>query len=130
MNEDKVRRTPHRVLYCHCAYAQVVPPRVKAEVLEGLSCSGAPFEAVADLCEMSARKDPAIRRLAGASGELRIAACFPRAVRWLFSAAGAPLADKSVRILNMRSQKSSEVLAGLLEAEPSGVGGAEQKERE
>ena len=45
-------------LYCHCQYAQVVRPRGKRAVLQALCESGLPFEAVADLCEMSARKDP------------------------------------------------------------------------
>jgi len=104
-----------RVLYCHCAYAQVVPPQVKAEVLEGLSASEASFEAVADLCEMSARKDPALKRLAAADGEVRIAACYERAVKWLFAAADAPLPDQGVKVCNMRVEKSPEVLDALLE---------------
>ena len=44
------------ILYCHCRYAQVVPPEVKSEVLERLCASGLPFEAVPDLCELSARR--------------------------------------------------------------------------
>ena len=47
-----------RILYCHCAYAKVVPEETKEQVLEQLADSGVAFEAVADLCEMSARKDP------------------------------------------------------------------------
>ena len=53
-----------RILYCHCNYAQVVPKATKDAVLEKLCASGANFEACADLCEMSARKDPALKRLA------------------------------------------------------------------
>ena len=53
-----------RVLYCHCAYAKVVPEDVKKDVLARLSGSGIAFDAVADLCELSARKDPALARLA------------------------------------------------------------------
>jgi hypothetical protein len=49
---------PPRILYCHCAYAQVVPKEVKEAVLRRLSESGVAFEAVADLCELSARQDP------------------------------------------------------------------------
>ena len=73
------------LLYCHCQYAQVVPPDVKAAVLQQLCASNLPFEAVPDLCELSARRDPALQRLANA-GPLKIAACFPRAVKWLFAA--------------------------------------------
>ena len=49
-----------RLLYCHCAFAQAVPRPVKQDVLRALTDSGADFDAVADLCEMSARKDPAL----------------------------------------------------------------------
>ena len=72
-----------RILYCNCSYAKVVPPEVKEEVLRKLCASGVAFDAVADLCDMSARKDPALKKLVE-SGAVRIAACYPRAVRWLF----------------------------------------------
>ncbi len=104
------------VVYCHCAYAQVVPPAVKAEVLRRLADSGAAFEAVPDLCAMSAHKDPALQRIA-ASGQVRIAACYPRAVRWLFHAAGAPLAEAGVEILNMRTGNAGEIAARALGVE-------------
>ena len=53
-----------RILYCHCQYAQVVPPEVKTAVLQNLCQSGTAFDAVADLCEMAARQDPGLHRLA------------------------------------------------------------------
>ena len=102
----------NRILYCHCAYAKVVPEETKEQVLEQLADSGVAFEAVADLCEMSARKDPTLKRLA--EGEpLKVAACYPRAVRWLFQSAGAKLNGDS-EILNMRSMKAGEVCKALL----------------
>ena len=107
---------PPRILYCHCAYAQVVPKEVKEAVLKSLCDSGAAFDAVADLCEMSARRDPALKRLAE-GGAVKIAACYPRAVKWLFAAAKAPLALDSTEVLNMRVQPASEVCAALCSAE-------------
>ena len=104
-----------RILYCHCAYAKVISEEVKAEVLQRLAKSGVAFDAVADLCEMSARHDPTLQRIASREEELKIAACFPRAVKWLFSAAGAPLAERRVEIHNMRTAPPEETLAGLLE---------------
>ncbi len=109
-----------RVLYCHCAYAQVVPAETKSRVLEGLSASGTAFDAVPDLCEMSARRDPALAQIAS-TGDATIVACYPRAVRWLFNAAGCALPE-TVRILNMRVDDGPTVLSGLadpLEAEAS-----------
>src|SRR4051794_7316508 len=97
-----------RVLYCHCQYAQVVPVAVKQEVLRQLCASGAEFEAVPDLCEMSARKDPSLARLAEGQG-VKIAACFPRAGKWLFAAAGAPLPGERCEVLDMRGATPPEV---------------------
>ncbi|MFM7034384.1 MAG: hypothetical protein ACKOYJ_04200 [Planctomycetia bacterium] len=105
--------SPPRILYCRCAYAQVVPAEVKQAVLEGLAASGAAFEAVPDLCEMAARRDPRLRELAGGADGLRIAACWPRAVRGLFALADAPLPESGVEILNMRTDPADAVLAGL-----------------
>ncbi len=105
-----------RILYCHCAYAKVVPPQTKTAVLEGLSRANVAFDAVPDLCEMAARKDPQLAALAG-SGPLCIAACYPRAVRWLFSSAGVTLAEGSATVLNMRTEPAETVLAGLLPGE-------------
>ena len=61
---------PARILYCHCAYAKVVPPEVKAAVLNGLAEADAEFDAVPDLCEMAARGDERLRELA-AGGPLK-----------------------------------------------------------
>jgi hypothetical protein len=102
-----------RILYCHCAYAKVVPPEVKAAVLNGLAEANAEFDAVPDLCEMAARGDERLRELA-AAGPLQIAACYPRAVKWLFAAAGARLADDAVRIWNMRVESADTVIDGLV----------------
>jgi len=103
-----------RILYCHCNYAQVVPRETKEAVLRHLCSGGAAFEAVADLCEMSARKDGALQRLADPNGGgVRIAACFPRAVKWLFASAGAPLTSDRVEVLNMRVQPAQEIIEAL-----------------
>jgi hypothetical protein len=103
--------TTPRILYCHCAFAQVVPAETKAAVLEQLSASDISFEAVPDLCEMSARRDPGLAQIASAE-DATIVACYPRAVRWLFNAAGNPLPE-SVRILNMRVATAPEVVSDL-----------------
>lgn len=107
---------PPSILYCHCQYAQVVPKEVKDAVLRRLCESGVAFEAVADLCEMSARRDPALARLAS-GGPVKIAACFPRAVKWLFHQAGAPLPPTAAEVLNMRTLSAEEAIAALLHDE-------------
>src|SRR5213594_3603883 len=108
--------TPPRILYCNCTYAQVVPKEVKEAVLKKLCESGLAFDAVADLCEMSARQDPALKRLAD-GGPVKIAACYPRAVKWLFAAAQAPLPLDGAEVLNMRVQSAADVAAALFNGE-------------
>lgn len=102
-----------RILYCRCAYAQVVPQETKDAVLAGLAASDAAFETVPDLCEMAARRDPHLAELA-AIGGLRIAACWPRAVIGLFQLADAPLPAAGVEILNMRTDTAAAVLERLV----------------
>jgi hypothetical protein len=100
------------ILYCHCQYARVIPDEVKNAVLRKLCESGQPFEAVADLCEMSARRDPTLARLA-ACGPVKVAACFPRAVKWLFAAANAPLSNESTEVVNLRTLSADDACAAL-----------------
>jgi hypothetical protein len=73
---------------------------------------------VADLCELSARRDPALARLASA-GSIKIAACFPRAVKWLFAAAQAPLSREKTEVVNLRSLSAEEACAALFTNELS-----------
>ena len=103
--------TPARLIYCHCAFAQVVPPETKSAVLEHLSAADVSFEAVPDLCEMAARRDPALTEIA-AAGDVAIVACYPRAVRWLFNGAGVTLPEH-VRVINMREQTVEDITASL-----------------
>jgi hypothetical protein len=110
------------LVYCRCTYARVVPRQVKDGVLEALSASGIDFDAVPDLCEMSARRDPRLAEIAGGRA-VTIAACYPRAVRWLFSSAGSPLDKERVTILNMREETAETVAASMLAPSGDGPGG-------
>ena len=101
-----------KIVYCHCAYAQVIPADVKQDVLRRLTESGVSFDGVADLCEMAARKDPWLGEIAG-GGPAQIVACYPRAVTWLFSSAGAPLPAEGIRILNMRTEPADEIASAV-----------------
>jgi hypothetical protein len=105
-----------RILYCHCAYAKVVPAEVKDQVLARLGAGQRDFDAVPDLCEMSARKDEALAAYAD-DPELDIVACFPRAVRWLFHGANQTL-HAEARVHNMRAE-SAEGLAVALGLDPN-----------
>ena len=101
------------VLFCNCSYSQVISEGVKSEVLNAIKGAGVEFEAVTDLCEMSAKKNPALKRLAKEK-RIKIAACYPRAVKWLFHAGGAPLPQEGVEFLNMRTSSAEEIISLLL----------------
>jgi hypothetical protein len=104
---------PAKLLYCRCAYAQVVPQAVKDGVLQKLCESGASFESVADLCEMAAHRDPRLKAFAE-NAPLRIAACYPRVVKGLFQQCGFTLPEDGAEILNMRVQSADEVAEQML----------------
>lgn len=107
-----------KVLHCHCVYAKVVPKETKEGVLARLEASGCEREVVPDLCAMSARKDPALARLAAEPG-LEIVACYPRAVQWLFHSAGHDLPE-GVKVHNMREESVDAIADALaLEAAPA-----------
>ena len=103
---------PPRVLYCHCDYAAVVPKATKEAVLRGLTDAGVAFDAVPDLCELSARRDPVLGDLTG-DGPTKLVACYPRAVKWLFHAAGVEL-SQNIEVLNMRTDTAEAILADVL----------------
>jgi hypothetical protein len=65
---------------------------------------------------MAARRDPGLQRLA-ASGEVKIAACFPRAIKGLFHQANADLAPDRAEVLNMRTLTAEDVVFALLSPE-------------
>jgi len=100
------------ILYCHCAYADVVPEATKDTVRAALAGADGRVEEVADLCELAAAGDALIRELASGAGPLHIVACHERAVRWLFDVAGAPLPG-SATVHNMRTEKAETILARL-----------------
>jgi NAD-dependent dihydropyrimidine dehydrogenase PreA subunit len=108
-----------RILYCHCAYGAILPPQVKQQVSQALSHAGLAYDAVPDLCELAARKAPLLAELAGAA-RLTIAACHPRAVKWLFAAGGAPLRDEGVEYLDMREGPAAQLLSSIGNLGPGG----------
>lgn len=103
---------PPTLLYCRCAYAQVVPTGVKNDVLERLASCNKNFEAVSDLCEFAAHRDPRLAELKQRASDqgLQIIACYPRVVKGLFQQAGQTLPSDNVSFLNMRTQTADEII--------------------
>jgi len=112
------------ILYCGCAYTQIISDDVKQAVGNALAETRVEFEVAPDLCELSARRDPVLRRWAEAHA-LKIVACFPRAVKWLFHTAGAPLQPERVEFLNMRTDSLESILDSLSECEGAVAGSRE-----
>lgn len=110
------------ILFCQCAYADTIPAERKRRVLTGVAASGARWTAVADLCGLAARADPLLAELARRS-DLKIVACHPRAVRWLFHRAGAPLRPGHFEVLNLRTEEADAILSRL----PPGADRAERQ---
>ncbi len=85
-------------------------------MLERLCSSGRDFECVSDLCEMSARRDDRLGELLEGDENVKIAACHPRAVKWLFHQAGIPFPDGgSVEVLNMREDTAETIVKALID---------------
>jgi NAD-dependent dihydropyrimidine dehydrogenase PreA subunit len=101
-----------RIVYCDCAHARVIPPATKAAVRAHIDNSGTAVTCVPDLCELSARRDPQLKALADGRPVL-IVACYERAVRGLFEAAGAPLPESGVRVANMRADSVDAITARI-----------------
>ncbi len=117
MTTGQTEKRPH-VVFCGCAYYETIPQAVKDHVFTSLRDAGIAVEAVADLCGMAAGRHPRLRHWARAE-PLVVVACFPRAVRWLFEAAGTPLNPERTRLFNMRTQSPEEIARELMKDDGS-----------
>jgi Pyruvate/2-oxoacid:ferredoxin oxidoreductase delta subunit len=107
------------LLYCHCAFGDLVPEAKRRHLMEALSASGRSFKAVDDLCRLVATGDRDLQEWMGQQ-ELTVVACYPRAVRGLLMAAGIRLDGRTLNVFNLREQTIEEILAAL---PPPGVVG-------
>jgi len=104
------------IIYCDCAYYENIAKEVKSAVAGALGRSGLDFEAVADLCGLAAKKDSRLRDWAAAES-VKIIACYPRAVKWLFHTAGADLDPQRTEIFNMRTMSAEEIISSVVPAQ-------------
>jgi NAD-dependent dihydropyrimidine dehydrogenase PreA subunit len=115
-SEQHRRATAYLVL--NCARYAVIPPAAKQQLRATLSHAGWDVEVIDDLCGLAATRDPRLQTWVQAP-HLAVVACFPRALRWLFHAAGAPLVQDRVRFFNMRAQTAEEILRELMKDDGS-----------
>lgn len=107
--------TESEIIYCDCAYTRLIPEETKRGVLQILTEANLDFQTVPDLCQLAATQDPLLASIA-TKANLKILACYPRAVRWLFYSAGAPLrhdAGEDVEIFNLRESSVEDVVGRL-----------------
>jgi NAD-dependent dihydropyrimidine dehydrogenase PreA subunit len=100
-----------KILYCDCAYYDLVEKKKKQEVFSALTSSGMDVVAIPDLCRLAAKERSFLKEIS-ASGNLSVVACYPRAVKALFEFAGV---DKKMKlnVLNMRKLSAAEILKKL-----------------
>ena len=113
--------TVSRVMVCQCARARVLPQATVQATLRRLEAAGIPCLEVDDLCAWSARKEPLLQRFAGERAGV-VLACQPRAVRWLFAAAGAPLALERMQLVHLGEPAADELLKALRPEEGAAPG--------
>ncbi len=109
-----------KILFCGCVHYELTPESVKREILGTLRAEGVDVVAVPDLCRLAGRNDPMLREMVE-TGPLTIAACYPRAVKWLLYRAGIDTDANEIRIVNMRTGSSADILEELLGRTPSTV---------
>ena len=100
------------ILFCNCGYSDIIAAELKDQILNTLATAKEEFEAVRDLCELSAKKDPKLKCWSEADS-LTIIACYPRTVKWLFNSAGVALDPEKTQFLNMRTSTAEQILASL-----------------
>jgi len=100
------------VLFCNCAHSEVIPKDRKRRILEELEAAAVNLVAVSDLCGLAAERAALLADLSKRPA-LKIVACHPRAVRWLFHRGGAPLPATGAEILDMRARSADDILSSL-----------------
>lgn len=106
------------VIFCQCVYSEGLFSDVKQAVLEGLNQAGVVFEAVPDLCKLSANKALCLKNWTK-HNKLTVIGCFPRTIKWLFHAGDAAFSpDFELTCLNMHTQSPEAIVQAVLGQSP------------
>lgn len=109
------------VLICACEQAQVYPAQSLELLIQQLQAARIPCKVIPDLCEAAGRRDESLKNWT--SGNAQIVACYPRAVKWLFEAAGAPL-PQNASLLNLRTESAKSIAQSLSQVRVPPSGGS------
>jgi len=100
------------ILFCQCAGRSVLPDGVKRAVLDHVRKDSNAW-IVDDLCGLVASGDAHLRARIQAASRVVVVACHPRAVKWLLHAAGCPVSDDRLQVLDMRTLTTEAVVQSL-----------------
>lgn len=112
-----------RIIVCRCAQAKLGRSQQWPTVVEALRAAGREVLEVDDLCALAGRRDPWLRQVAATRG-LAVVACHPRAVRWLFHAAGVEL-PAGASLHNLRVDGPQAVVDAIAAADASAASPAD-----
>ncbi len=94
-----------KLLICECARYQLLPEEHLKNLFTALEKERIPFTRVPDLCNLCARKNPALAQF---TTDTIIIACHSRAIQWLFHQSGFPLTSSAL-CKNLRTGNPSSI---------------------
>ena len=100
------------IVYCHCVNYQLVSEQVKSRALKALVNTGTKVKFVSDLCKMAVQEKTTLQDWMKNASDVKIVACYPRTVRWLFEYAGVTQ-PKETEFVNLRTDDIEKVISGL-----------------
>ena len=107
-----------KLIVCRCATGGDGLAEARQRILDALAAAQVPVEVVDDLCELAARKEPGLVK-ASEEHDLKIVACYPRAVKAMLAAAGGKRNGENLTVLNPRTESVEAIIAQLLAERPT-----------
>lgn len=105
MNKDTL------ILFCGCAYSDVIDAETKRKVLGALEASELRFRIVSDLCRAAAFERDFLIKLAE-ENTLKVVGCFERSIKWLLEWAGVD--SGGIEFFNMKTNSAEDIISSLI----------------
>ncbi len=88
------------ILFCACSFSNLLDNELLLRLIKAANDAGKEYEVVDDLCRIAAKKPERLKMMGGAT----VVACYPRAVKSLFSNAGCCTEE----VINIRKNGGEE----------------------
>ncbi|MDD4870216.1 MAG: ferredoxin family protein [Kiritimatiellae bacterium] len=108
-------KTSNLLLFCLCSGRRFVTDETKRAILDGLRTTGPQFVTISDLCGMAVKKGRELKEMADRANKIAVMACYPRAVKWLFSMAGIEWNEEKMGVINTRKDDVNNILDKIRE---------------